>query len=189
MSKTLKRKKGDTGEGIAARFLMKQGFRIIERNYNKPWGEIDLIAKKGNLLCFIEVKTVSCGTNRIVSYETSNLVSHLQSENKEILRQPKISLFSHIGSFVRNKYLQGVDSYVISEVSRDTLNNISHETGYRPEDNLHPWKLGRIKRTIQTYLKEKGIDEESDWRFDATCVYLNEKDKKAEVKWLEDIIL
>jgi putative endonuclease len=56
---TSKRKTGNLGEDIAATFLVKRGFKIIERNYNKPWGEIDIIAEKGNIVRFVEVKSVS----------------------------------------------------------------------------------------------------------------------------------
>ena len=41
-------------------FLMKQGFTILSRNYRKKCGEIDVIAKKGKKIHFVEVKTVSC---------------------------------------------------------------------------------------------------------------------------------
>lgn len=41
---------------------MKQGYSIIERNYTKKWGEIDIIAEKDKVLYFVEVKSVSCKT-------------------------------------------------------------------------------------------------------------------------------
>jgi putative endonuclease len=50
--------KGIIGEGIAHRFLVKQGFHIIEKNYLKKWGEIDIVAKKKGKLHFVEVKSV-----------------------------------------------------------------------------------------------------------------------------------
>ncbi|HWP60978.1 MAG TPA: YraN family protein [Candidatus Paceibacterota bacterium] len=50
---------GALGEQIAAGFLEQKGFTVIERNYRKPWGEIDLIAEKGDSVRFVEVKTVS----------------------------------------------------------------------------------------------------------------------------------
>ena len=50
---------GKLGEDIACKFFKKKGFEIFERNYNKKWGEIDIIAKKCNIIHFIEVKTVS----------------------------------------------------------------------------------------------------------------------------------
>lgn len=57
--KTEKRKIGDIGEDIAATFLVKNGYHILWRNYLKPWGEIDIVAKSKKGLHFIEVKTVT----------------------------------------------------------------------------------------------------------------------------------
>ena len=130
-SKTDKQKVGEIGENVACRFLMKHGFEIVERNYWKKWGEIDIIAKKEGVVRFIEVKTVSCVT----------------------------------------------------------LDNIEHKIdNYRPEDNIHPWKLKRLSRTIQTYLLEKGSDD-IDWQFDVITIYLDMSNKKAKVNFLEDIVI
>ena len=52
-----KRKFGDIGEKIAEQYLKSKGYAIIEKNYLKPWGEIDLVAKKDGSLVFCEVKT------------------------------------------------------------------------------------------------------------------------------------
>lgn len=57
--RTAKRKIGDIGEDIAERFLVKQGFTIVSRNFLRKCGEIDIICKKSEKLFFIEVKTVS----------------------------------------------------------------------------------------------------------------------------------
>ena len=48
---------GDRGEREAARCLRRQGLRILLRGYRTPQGEIDLIARDGDTLVFIEVKT------------------------------------------------------------------------------------------------------------------------------------
>jgi len=55
----LRKKVGRIGEGIASQFLERKGFKILERNYRKPWGEIDIIAEKNDSVRFVEVKTVS----------------------------------------------------------------------------------------------------------------------------------
>ena len=48
---------GKAGEDIAFKKIKKLGYRCIERNYRCPLGEIDLIAKHGDCLVFIEIKT------------------------------------------------------------------------------------------------------------------------------------
>ena len=48
---------GKSGEDIACKYLEKQKYKIIERNFNSKMGEIDIIAKDKNELVLIEVKT------------------------------------------------------------------------------------------------------------------------------------
>lgn len=57
ISKTSKKKTGDRGERRAARWLFLHGYRILERNYVCGKREIDVIAAKGNVVAFVEVKT------------------------------------------------------------------------------------------------------------------------------------
>jgi putative endonuclease len=133
---------GKLGEDLACRFLVKHGFEVIERNYWKKWGEIDIIAKKQKKIHFIEVKSVS----------------------REIL--PGVSC-----------------AYPARE-----------KDGYRPEDNMHPWKLQRLSRTIQTYLLEKDVSlagkaYETDWQFDVITVYIDMKRRISRVFIMEDVIL
>jgi putative transposase len=52
-----RRQLGDAGEDLAAAALKKQGYKLLERNYICSLGEIDLIARQGKVLVFIEVKT------------------------------------------------------------------------------------------------------------------------------------
>ncbi len=53
-------KTGRIGEDIAARFLMKQGYAIVDRNFTQKCGELDIVAENKGKVHFIEVKTVSC---------------------------------------------------------------------------------------------------------------------------------
>jgi putative endonuclease len=132
-------KTGEIGENIAVRFLMKHGFSILDRNYTKKWGEIDIVAEKDNKIYFVEVKSVS----------------------RETLK-----------TFIPKSFNASDERYE-----------------YRPEDNMHPWKLKRLSRTIQTYLLNKNIDEEKGWQMDLLIVYLCQKEKKAKIKVVSDIIL
>ncbi|MES2023435.1 MAG: YraN family protein [Patescibacteria group bacterium] len=138
-------KTGEIGENIATRFLVKHGFSILERNYTKKWGEIDIIAEKGKKLYFVEVKSVSRETWNVLTYTS-----------------PQPSPYKGEGAIHDN---------------------------WRAEDNMHPWKLKRLSRTIQTYLLSKKIPEEMEWQFDLLVVYLDMEGKKARVKVVKDIIL
>ena len=124
MAKTEKRTKGDIGEEIVCKYLIKAGYKVLERNYWKPWGEIDIVAEKLNLLSFIEVKTVS-------------------RESRTV----------------------------------------------RPEENLHPAKLKRLSRAIQTYLLDHKVPAAKDWQIDLACVFLDFSTRKAKVEILENIIM
>lgn len=50
-------KLGAWGEEQAAKFLKRQRVKILHRNYRTPVGEIDIIARQGKVLLFVEVKT------------------------------------------------------------------------------------------------------------------------------------
>ncbi len=59
MGKT--RELGKRGEDLATSFLKERGFKVINRNFNTRWGEIDIVAKRGDTLHLVEVRTVSRG--------------------------------------------------------------------------------------------------------------------------------
>ena len=51
------KKLGAQGEKKAVKFLKRNKYKIIAKNFVSPYGEIDIIARKGDVLAFIEVKT------------------------------------------------------------------------------------------------------------------------------------
>ncbi len=140
-NRTEKRKLGDIGENIACDYLRKHGFEVIERNYLRKWGELDIICKKKGILRFIEVKSVSCVT---------------LSET----RPPAPGFGGRTGA----------------------------TDNYRPEDNVHPQKLKRLARAIQTYILEKRLDK-YDWQLDIVTVRIDMANRKARVEVLENIII
>ncbi len=50
---------GRYGEDLASRYLEQKGYQILERNYRWARAEVDIIARKENLLIFVEVKTAA----------------------------------------------------------------------------------------------------------------------------------
>jgi len=51
--------KGQRAEQLAAEFLERAGYRILERNYRCRLGEIDLVAEDKGVLCFVEVRSLA----------------------------------------------------------------------------------------------------------------------------------
>lgn len=49
--------KGRAGEDFAAKTLIERGYNIIARNFYSAFGEVDIIAVRDDVLCFVEVKT------------------------------------------------------------------------------------------------------------------------------------
>ncbi|MFA5386488.1 MAG: YraN family protein [Candidatus Paceibacterota bacterium] len=69
---TYRQNLGNFGEDIACDFLIKNKYKIIERNFRKPWGEIDIICKAPDkTLVFVEVKTL----RQMASTELSRMSS------------------------------------------------------------------------------------------------------------------
>ncbi len=110
------------GENIACQFLEKHGFKILERNYLRKWGEIDIVAEKAGVIRFVEVKSVTHAT-----------------------------------------------------------------FAYRPEENMHPWKLKRLGRTMQTYMLHKKLD--CDFQLDLVTVKMDMDTRQARVELIENIVI
>ncbi len=123
---------GRLGEEIACEFLTKKGFKVIERNYWKPWGEIDIIAEKGGVIRFVEVKAVS---------------------RENFGRQDSIS--------------------------REKLD-------YRPEEQVHPFKLKKIARTAETYMLAK--HDKREFQIDVVGVFLNMTTRQARCRLYEQVL-
>jgi putative endonuclease len=53
--------RGRWGESVAARFLRRNGYKILQRNWRNGYWEIDLVARDSDVLVFVEVKTRRMG--------------------------------------------------------------------------------------------------------------------------------
>lgn len=126
---------GELGEDVSCKFLLKRGFSILDRNYTKKWGELDIVAKKDEKIYFIEVKSKS------------------------------------------------VDSGFFDD-------KFKKETGETtaPEDNMHIWKLKRLRRVVETYMISKRLGA-VEWQFDLFVVYLDIEKRRARVRVVDNIIL
>ncbi|HQP91315.1 MAG TPA: YraN family protein [Candidatus Omnitrophota bacterium] len=88
---------GKNGETLAAEFLKKNGYRVIEKNFKNYLGEIDIIAKDKKVICFVEVRT------RTAPAETADILESVGS--KKQYRLSRLAL-----SFLKDKNLVDVRS-------------------------------------------------------------------------------
>jgi putative endonuclease len=90
MAITPKRRIGDTGEDVACKYLIGKGYDIVDRNYLKKWGEIDIVATKPGLMVFVEVKSVSRGTLRPEENMHTHKLQRLQRVVQTYLLDKKV---------------------------------------------------------------------------------------------------
>ena len=67
-----KKKTGNKGEDIACKVLIEKGYKILDRNYSKKCGEIDIIAEKDKKTIFIEVKTETLDLDKLERLSLTN---------------------------------------------------------------------------------------------------------------------
>lgn len=94
---------GQIGEGLAAKWLISKGFRIVDRHYLKRCGEIDIVAQRGNELHFVEVKTTAS-----VNHET--LEGSEPQDNVHFKKKLRLSRVIQI--YLEDKGLEDVDFVV-----------------------------------------------------------------------------
>ena len=123
---------GNQGELITANYLKRKGFMLVEMNYLRKWGEIDVIVKKDNKIHFVEVKTVS--------YETKT----------------------------------------------DLEQAVTHGT-WRPEENVHAYKIKKLSRAIESWLMDRKWD--GDWQIDVAAVRIVPRETYATIKIIDNVIL
>lgn len=161
-----KKRVGAIGEELVARFLVKHGYRVNDRNYRRPWGELDVVAEKDGVIHFIEVKALS--------QEVSDETYRGKGLDKEGQR-------CETGVFVSSETPQSKSRmYIRPGIRKDR---------FRPEDSVGPDKTARLGRIIQTYLMEKHVSDETLWQFDVITVLLDDGNKMAKINFLKDIIL
>ena len=82
---------GHKGEMLAARYLMEQGFAVLEYNWRSGKKEIDIIAKERNVLVFVEVKTRSTDAyGDAVEAVTPDKISNIISAANSYLKMKKL---------------------------------------------------------------------------------------------------
>lgn len=124
---------GEIGEKIAEMFLVKHGFTVVERNYTRKWGEIDIICKKDGTVHFIEVKSVSRSLDPQPPENLNNSVSH----ETDLFRPEENMHYTKIQRLHRT-----IETYLIEK-------HVTHETPWQIDLACvyldHVRKKGKVK--------------------------------------------
>lgn len=135
---------GELGEDIACKWLENKGYKVIDRNYTKKWGEIDIVAERGGVTHFVEVKS-----------------------SKRTLDK-------------------------VETVNHKIKTNLHVQSGYNPAENMHPWKIKRFVRAVETYLLsskgQKINNSQGGWQIDLLVVYLDFDKKFARCEIFEKVV-
>ena len=111
---------GLTGENIASNFLLKKGFSILDKNFKLKFGEIDLVAKKGNTIHIVEVKT------KTSSYKGA---PYQQVDYKKLKKLIALS-------FIYTKYKKLKDLNLSIDIVSIVLNNNTSEYDIKFYENI-----------------------------------------------------
>ncbi len=106
MAKTHKQSVGNLGEDLACKFLEGKGFVVVDRNYRKKWGELDIVAMKDDVLHFIEVKTNSV---------TSGSSGYNPEENVRLWKKERMSRI--IRTYLLDKHVSDETEFEIDVIA------------------------------------------------------------------------
>jgi len=144
LAKAKNKQTGNLGETIAAKYLTNKGFTIVERNYWRKWGELDLVA-----------------------------------------RAPvSLSLGSVLGETTGKIHFVEVKS--VSYETRVELEEAFSWGTWRPEEQVHQFKLHQIHKALETWIAEHNY--EGDWQIDVVAVRLVPNARYASVKHIENVV-
>jgi putative endonuclease len=101
----------------------------------------------------------------------------LRRRGYEILERNHLRKWGEIDIIARK---DGVTHFV-------EVKSVTHETSYRPEENLHPGKLKRLHRTIEIYLLH--AKQVGDWQLDLITARVDTQARQARVELIENIVV
>lgn len=156
---------GQWGEEIACKYLENKGYLVIDRNFRRKWGEIDIICQKRVENIQNGVETKSSTWNRLFGW-LKNVLRGTKSDGNE-------------------KYVPrgtGTSKLVFVEVKTLKPGHLN------PEENVTPAKQKKLIRTCQLYMSYNNLDLDSDWQIDVVAITLNRQWGKAKINHFENAV-
>lgn len=159
---------GAKGEQIACDFLVEKGYKIVERNVRRKWGEIDVV-------CIVPRGTMDRVAPHIVPRGTTKGQSNV----------PRGTIFNKFVELIVPRGTNRMDDdnrIIFVEIKTMYLSTL------QPEDNMTLSKRSKLIRTCGIYLTEMGRALDSDWQIDVVAVVLNRDGSLNEVRHLEQAV-
>lgn len=181
-----KRKFGDLGEKIAEQYLLKNGYFILEKNFQTKMGELDIIAfrPRNKILYNINGEMGKFFTNNkemdhagLPTGQADRQAGKNNREkliNREIIRKNGLIIFVEVKSSIMSDD---------QNVSRETFDN-----KIRPEENVHFKKQQHLIKSAQSYLAYKQFPLDINWQIDVIAIDIDKISHKANLRHIKQAV-
>jgi len=158
---------GSKGEDLACAFLVEKGYKIVDRNIRRKWGEIDAI-------CIVPRGTMGKTSQDNVPRGTNSWKNNV----------PRGTIFSKLRQLIvpRGTIWEKNERIIFVEIKTMYLSTL------QPEDNMTLSKKQKLIRTCELYLTEMGRPLESDWQIDVVAVVLNRDGTVYDIRHIEQAV-
>ncbi len=206
---------GAWGEEIASKHLERKGYKIIDRNFRRKWGEIDIIcSKKEDIVPHLrngQARGTIMEKNRKLKIEKKDRIvprgtimeknRKLENEKKDQNvprlrnRQARRTIWNKLKSiFSKNKLI--VPRRTIQQSSihafREKIVFVEVKTMssniMRPEEQVTYSKQKRLMRSCQLYLSHKKLPNNIDWQIDVIGIILDKNTGRAKIEHIEKAV-
>lgn len=172
---------GQWGEEIACKYLENKGYIVLDRNFRRKWGEIDIVCSFSDSVYAERSRSVPRGTSLLTPEKTSDKT--LLGWFKDLFSPKKESL----GKNPVDKQIS-LDKLGANKIIFIEVKTLQSSGGLRPEDNVTRAKQKKLIRSCQLYISQKRLPINTDWQIDVVGVLLDKKSGKAKIEHIKQAI-
>lgn len=178
---------GQWGEEIACKYLENKGYIVLDRNFRRKWGEIDIVCSFSDSVP-PALPVGRRGTSLLTLGKTASDV--VKERDKTLLGWFK-GLFSpkkeSLGKNPVDKQIS-FNKLEANKIIFIEVKTLQSSGGLRPEDNVTRAKQKKLIRSCQLYISQKRLPINTDWQIDVVGVLLDKKSGKAKIEHIKQAI-
>lgn len=164
---------GRAGEDIACKYLQNKGYKIIERNFRRKWGEIDIVCSaKPTLNNPFYPPVIHKSVVWRLWEGIKNVLQVTKNCSTDFEKEEEIPLTP----FKKGERIIFVE---VKALKSGDLN---------PEDNVTLSKQRKLIRTCELYMASHHFDPDTDWQIDVVAIKIDMATKKASVNHIENAV-